>query len=693
MSFEKLEILSSYDSGFANVDVVNNFYIPVLENSVRYDRVAGYFSSRVFASAARGIAGLVRNEGKMRLVTSHAFTPKDTEVFKNYYETDEFAQSLAKEFSDSFLELQSLANSIATSHVAAMCWMLSKGYLEIRVVVPDSADLISLTPQEIDKFHPKFGILYDNEGSKVAFSGSVNETESAWRRNIENFDVFQSWIPGRDDYINPKIETFEKYWNGNLDGKWRTIDLPAAVRDKIIRDFAPEEFPEKAIEVHTPKFPGLRYYQEDAVESWLKADRVGLLEMATGTGKTRTAATCINESLKLGKLLTVIVVPYQHIGVQWSNELKSLSPIFASGANWKRKLAEIQTELNLDRRTNLTLIVVKNTAAKKEFITFVDEVRSSFDNFLLVADEVHWLGARAFQPALHDSANFRLGLSATPQRYFDEEGTEVLIKYFRGVVYSLTIEDALEIRDEQGNPILTPYEYHPIIVGLSDEELTKYREFSKKIASIKNQDDAHMYEAQLQNLYIQRSNVIKSASSKISALRELLENFQKPLTQCLIYCADYKQLDQVVSILSSLGIHTQKITGDENAHASASYDGIAERTHIINNFAEGHLNVLLAIDCLDEGVDIPSAQIGIILASSGNPKEFIQRRGRLMRPFNGKTSAEIYDFCVLPADTEDPISTLAAVNVELKRIEEFGGIALNASEIEDFVANQRMEGI
>jgi superfamily II DNA or RNA helicase len=686
MSFQDLEILSSYDSGFAAVDVVKNFYVPVLESSVKYDRVAGYFSSRVFASAARGIAGLVRNGGKMRLVTSHAFTPKDTEVFKNYYETDEFAESLAKEFSDSFLELKSLANSIATSHVAAMCWMLSKGYLEIRVVVPDSADLISLTPQEIDKFHPKFGVLYDSNGNKVAFSGSVNETEGAWRRNIENFDVFQSWIPGRDDYINPKIDTFEKYWNGNLDGKWRTIDLPEAVREKIIRDFAPEEFPEKEIQVHVQKYPGLRYYQEDAVEAWINAGRTGLLEMATGTGKTRTAGFCITESGKLGKLLTVIVVPYQHIGVQWSTELKSLSPIFASGTNWKRKLAQIETELNLDRRSELTLIVVKNTASKSEFTAYIDQIRSNFDNFLLVADEVHWLGARAFQPALLESANFRLGLSATPQRYFDEEGTDVIVNYFNSTVYSLTIEDALKIRDEGGNPILTPYEYHPIVVGLDEEELVKYREFSKKIAALKNQDDAHIYEAQLQNLYIQRSNVIKSASQKISALRDLLENFPRPLTQCLIYCADFKQLDQVASILSSLGIHTQKITGDENAHASTAFAGIAERTHIINNFAEGHLNVLLAIDCLDEGVDIPSAQIGIILASSGNPKEFIQRRGRLMRPFNGKTMAEIYDFCVLPRDIDDPVSTIAAVGVELKRILEFGSIALNAHEIEDFVA-------
>jgi superfamily II DNA or RNA helicase len=138
--------------------------------------------------------------------------------------------------------------------------------------------------------------------------------------------------------------------------------------------------------------------------------------MATGTGKTRTAGTCIAESGKLGKLLTVIVVPYQHIGVQWSTELKSLSPIFASGANWKTKLAKVETELNLDRRSELTLIVVKNTASKSEFISFINLIRSNFDNFLLIADEGHWLGARAFQPALLESANFRLGLSATPQQ-------------------------------------------------------------------------------------------------------------------------------------------------------------------------------------------------------------------------------------------------------------------------------------
>lgn len=690
MPFKNLEIESSYDSGLAERDVVRDFYNPVLEISNRYDRVAGYFSSRVFASSARGIAGLVRNGGKMRLVTSHAFTPSDTAVFKNYYETDEFKKSLSDEFSESFRQLKSMTNSIAENHVAAMCWMLKENILEIRVVVPNSADMISLTPQEIDKFHPKFGIFYDSDNEKIAFSGSVNETEGAWRRNIENFDVYQSWIEGRLDYINPKIEQFEKYWNGNLGGKWKTIELPVAVKEKLIQDFAPEEFPMEKLDQGAREFQMLRPYQEDAVIAWRAANRVGILEMATGTGKTRTAATCLADAMKQGKLLTVVVVPYQHIGDQWANELSQFNPVIVNG-DWRKKLSTLKGSVLMDQVPNLTLIVVKNTASKSEFLDFATDTIGSFDNFLLIADEVHWLGARAYQAGMNKLANFRLGLSATPDRYFDEEGTDEIFRYFGRAVYSLTIEKALELCDEKGNKILTPYEYHPMIVGLSDDELDKYKEFSRKIAALRGQDDWHLYEAQLQNMYIQRSNIVKSAESKIPALREFLSNFSKDLTQCLIYCADFKQLEKVAIILSDMGIHTQRITGLEGAAASSKFDGIAERAHIISNFAAGHLSVLLAIDCLDEGVDIPSARIGIILASSGNPKEFIQRRGRLMRPFPGKEMAEIYDFCVLPTDNTDPVSTIAAVEVELKRIEEFGGIALNSEEITKLVNEQRLE--
>ena len=340
----------------------------------------------------------------------------------------------------------------------------------------------------------------------------------------------------------------------------------------------------------------------------------------------------------------------------------------------------------MGRRDSLTIIVVKNSAGKADFIDIVNDSAQEFENVLLIGDEVHWLGATAFQPALLAQANLRLGLSATPRRYFDELGTDVLLRYFKETVYELTLRQALELRDENGNRILCPYEYNPIIVGLDPLEQDSYREFTKKIMKFKGVDSTPDIEEQIQNLYIQRSNIAKSAASKIPAIKSLLSTFNRKITQTIIYCADFNQLRQVAIVLNELGIQAQQITGEEDAIASKQFNFISEREHIIQNFGKGNLDVLLAIQCLDEGVDIPSAQIGIILASSGNEKEFIQRRGRLMRPFEGKTKAEIYDFCVLPENPADPLADLGVVSVELRRIETFAEDALNSNEVKLFLA-------
>jgi superfamily II DNA or RNA helicase len=688
MTFRDLVLNSTYESGISGTDVVAAFYNPVLENTYRYDRVAGYFSSRVFATAAKGVAGLVRNGGKMRLVTSHAFTPTDVGVFQEHFDLDNLSASLIEGFIQTFKELGNLQDSIAMNHVAAMCWMLKEGYLEIKVVVPDSADLQSMSPQDIDKFHPKFGIFYDNLGDTVAFSGSVNETEGAWKRNIENFDVFQSWIPGRQDYILPKISQFEKYWSDELKGKWRTIDLPDAVKNKIVEEYAPIDFPELIDEISMPELRPLRDYQHDALQAWIESDYIGILEMATGTGKTRTAKACIAKAAERGSLLTVVVVPYQHIGDQWTKELSDYDPLFISG-NWRQIFTEACLDVTMGRRDSLTVIVVKNTASKSEFVQIVNDSSKDFENILLVGDEVHWLGAPAFQPALLEPANFRLGLSATPQRYFDEVGTEVLLNYFGETVYELTLKQALSLRDENGLRILCPYVYKPIIVGLDEIEQELYREYTRKIMKLKGLDSSPEIETTIQNLQNQRSNVAKSAKSKLPAIRALLQSFDRKITQTLIYCADFNQLREVAKILNELGIEAQQITGDEDANASKEFNNISEREHIISNFAKGNLDVLLAIRCLDEGVDIPSAQIGIILASSGNEKEFIQRRGRLMRPFIGKENAEIFDMCVLPENPADPLADLGVVDVELRRIATFAEDALNKDEVEAILANIR----
>ncbi|MDH6532362.1 superfamily II DNA or RNA helicase [Aurantimicrobium minutum] len=689
--FEFLEFDQTYDPGVAGVDVVENFYSPVLREAVQYDRAAGYFSSRVFASVARGIAGIVEKRGKIRLVTSHAFTPSDTKNLQDYFADDEFASKLFSEFEDSYSHLGDVAGAIAKDHVAAMCWMLREGLLEIKIIVPIGADLTALSPAEIDKFHPKFGILTDEFGQKIAFSGSVNETESAWNRNIENIDIYREWVEGQAGYVAPKIRRFENYWNNENLGGWACIDLPSAVKDKIVSAFAPEDFPTSlSANVDPTSLPGgLRPYQLEAVESWKRLGRRGFLEMATGTGKTRTAKHCIQSCYELGKILTLVVVPYKHIGDQWVTELAEIGARLIEG-DWKSEFSELLLDADMGRFENLTLVVVKNTASKPDFVSRIEELSSSFNHTLLVGDEVHWLGATAFQAALLPFADFRLGLSATPERYFDEEGTGVLYRYFGETAYSFDITRALAYKTPAGEAILTPYEYHPRFVSLSEDEMTEYRLLSKKIASIMGSSESKRIDSdQLEALLIKRSNISKSASAKIPALREVLLQFSGNLTQCLIYCSDFNQMESAGEVLSELGIDAQRITGRESASKSAKYGNISERQHIIDNFAKGNLDVLLAIDCLDEGVDIPSARVGIILASSGNAKEFIQRRGRLMRTFPGKQLAQIFDICVLPNDNDELIKSIR--DVELKRIEEFAKDAINELQVLDETAFLRGE--
>jgi superfamily II DNA or RNA helicase len=434
----------------------------------------------------------------------------------------------------------------------------------------------------------------------------------------------------------------------------------------------------------------LRGYQLEAVEAWEKAGFCGILEMATGTGKTKTAKACIELVAQKSNLLTIIVVPYMHIGDQWANELKVHNPIVVTG-DWRRKISELNMQASMGRLNQTVLIAVKNTASSRDFIQMVSELAENYEKCLFVGDEVHWLGAYTYQDSMLSSAEYRLGLSATPNRYFDDEGTDALLKYFKGVVYELPISKALQIKDENNQPILTPYIYKPIVVNLTEEEHEKYKEFTQKIARVKNSDDLLDKQKILENLYIGRSNVVKSASEKIPKLHEIIGNLEKPINQTLVYCANFEQLQEAAKVLNRFDLHPQQITGEESSSATQKFNQKSERQHIIDNFADGYLDVLLAIECLDEGVDIPSARVGIILASSGNVKEFIQRRGRLMRPFPGKSVAEIYDLCVLPTSEPEVAGGRRLIEVELDRIIEFGEDAQNKDEVFTFVQKYREE--
>jgi superfamily II DNA or RNA helicase len=682
----QLELNGFFDAKGSGVHAVRDFLEPHLSHSSTYDRVAGYFSSSVIATAARGLSKFVARGGKMRLLTSKDLTEIDYSTLDAYLSGDVDSDLI----SEIGWAIDRGTPEAFRNHLAAMCWMLREGVLEIRIVVSVNQDT------SFERFHSKFGLFQDEFGNTVAFSGSINETTSAWTRNYENFDVFQSWVPEREAYVTPKSELFESLWTLGNHGSWETIRLPQAVEQHLINEFAPPDFPDLESSSNLPNSEKgkLRQYQLDAIASWEAAGRVGILEMATGTGKTKTACACIERSSNLGSLLTVIIAPYQHICDQWAEELAASDPVQTSG-KWKAGIQQRVTDVALGRAEHLTVIAVKNTASRRDFTELIDSIRGQFDNFLLIGDEVHWLGATSYRPAMRESANFRLGLSATPERYFDDVGTEEIMHYFQQTVYELSLGEALRLRQPNGDAVLTPYEYDPVFVSLDDDEQELYEEFSKKIRRLKNipkhatpaeRADA---QAKLENLYIQRASILKTAKSKIPALMDYLETAEENLSDCLIYCADNTQLEQVASLLLARDIHTQKITSEVGTIPEARFGGVSERQYIINNFEKGNLEVLLAISCLDEGVDIPSARLGFILASSGNSKEFIQRRGRLMRPFPGKTLAQIVDFCVIPDDSFE--GGQAIVTRELRRVREFGADAENSQEIESLVQELEVE--
>jgi superfamily II DNA or RNA helicase len=666
-------------------DALREFLVPALSCAVTYDRVAGYFSSSSIAYTAPGLSRLVRRGGRVRIVTSHHLVSQDLHSLQSTVKEFSKVDQIAKEFEQAVHSPgASLEAQMRSDYLKAMFWLLREGQLEIKFVVP-----VAENSSDLAKFHSKFGIITDEFGDQIVFSGSTNETALGWSGNLENIDTKPLWIEGFEDFSEYK-QTFEDLWEGRDLCGWETISLPDALSLRLVR-LAPEgEFPD--IDKWTQTGPEVEFevpvrkprgYQLSAVQHWVAAGHRGILEMATGTGKTLTARLCIEEAAKLGSLCVLLVTPYQHISDQWAAELRSMECYqVGTDGEWRKKLQQLMLDSEIGIRNRQVVIAVKNTASSEDFVALTSRLAANFDNFLFIGDEVHWLGATTFQAALNDKASMRLGLSATPKRYFDPDGTAALDTYFApGVVYKFGLQEALNWRNPETAEVgvLTPYEYHPLFVQLAQDEIASWSEVTQKIQAILSKENRSLDDQRrLESLLNTRADIAKTAEAKIPALESLLLELGPQLRQALIYSASHEQMEDAMKVARLSGIDTgARITAAEGAAPSAKFAGVSERQHILDRFARGVHSVIFAIAALDEGVDIPTAEIGIILASSGNEKEFIQRRGRLMRKSPGKKLARIYDFIVLPP--EDKFESLRTK--ELKRALEFAELATNSVEV------------
>ena len=376
-----------------------------------------------------------------------------------------------------------------------------------------------------------------------------------------------------------------------------------------------------------------RDYQVSAITAWFENGGKGIFEMATGTGKSFTAITALKEVIEQqGGLLCVVVCPFQHLVTQWSSDLTSENltnhTAYGSKNRWKDKLMNDLLKLNMGYIGSLIVVTTYDTFSSDVFKEIINSCKK---RCMLIGDEIHSVGSDKRREGLLDLYEFRMGLSATPTRWLDDEGTKVIEDYFGGTVFKFDLTAAIV----QG--FLTPYFYYPHFIELTKDEMSEYNEYAKKIAIALSKKDSDKSQS-IELLLIKRKKIIINAVNKNFELIDILDSVGD-IQNCLIYCSP-NQLGFVYKELAKRGIIFHRFTSKEN---------INERKQIQDKFISGEYSVLVAMKCLDEGVDIPSTEMGIIMASSGNPKEYIQRRGRLLRKFPGKSKAIIHDIIVLPS--------------------------------------------
>ena len=672
-----LNLKPVYDS--SEHDLIRDLIVPLLLNSKNYFRGVGFFTSGWLRLASKGLVELIENAGKARIVLSPNLQESDWEAFQ-VGEKAKVDASLKLILERNIDDLQS---ALEKDTLNCLAWMIADGVLEFRFAIPRDRWFGG-------DYHDKVGVFIDEEENMVAIHGSFNDSVQG-SLNGEAFSVFKSWEDGQRPYVGQHLSRLLSLWE-DKNRQFRVYTIPDAIREKFIKLRSIYDRPyyllsQREILIRESsdnprRSIKLRTFQEKAIESWLSAGCRGIFEMATGTGKTFTSlAAAVNRFESLGRLALIILVPYLHLLEQWEQNCRKFgfSPILCSGdhARWQTEVQSKIQDFNLNALSNVCILAVHQTAALDRFKKAIKALKP--ETTMLIGDEVHGLGASKLRDALIPQVEMRLGLSATPRRWFDEDGTKLLLSYFGEVCFEFSLEEAI-------GRYLTPYEYLPQLVNLTSTEMDEYEELTAQITKLCNTaDEDEGVRERLENLLLKRARIVASAEQKliklISILKGLVEDAKtrdEDLRDILIYCAPGKH-KEVLKAVANLGLRCR-----EFVHTVS----LSERAKILEQFAKGEIQVLVAVKCLDEGVDVPSTRTAFFLASTTNPKEFIQRRGRVLRLAERKDRAILYDFIVVPDSELMPLKRdvdASLLKREMPRFAEFSSSAINQFEARSVV--------
>ena len=698
-----VNFLNSYSSGYVEP---KEFFTEALIESKTFDLGLGFFSSSGIRSLAYGFAIFIANGGKMRVVINDILSDEDKRAIM-LGQSQQISDKLCERIIKDIEKMKKTFSQADELFFRCFAYLISVKRIEFIATLSAHGGLA----------HDKYGIFTDKNGYKVAFIGSANFSQTAFEINSETVTVFtsekdsirvseyqnmfnSSWEDNTAHLIHIPIDRVKAY----VLSDFKTGNALQLIKAGVsLRDFDNEnvsikplsqelitKLEQKEIEPRFP-FSTERQPQIDAYNAWLDNGRKGIFAMATGSGKTVTALNCILKDYYInGFYKAIIVVPTQALALQWENEAKAFNfqNIISTHTDkdWKDTLARYATRSIYDKKKSIIIITTYATFILKHFQSFLNNVKG-LETFTFIADETHNLGAAGPLKKLPNIPNL-IGLSATPERVYDEMGSKKLYNFFNSFppkyTYRFTMKDAIDAG------ILCHYDYNIVFVELTETEMAEYRKITDQLRKFIDPETGK-YKPEAEMLLMKRKRVIHKAENKKKAVVELLESLDSyhKLKYTFVfvpegYEPDYSTNDSYD--IDSEDIHLIDEYADifkQHKYRYHKYiSGIEDAPQTLNNFANGDIDVLLSMKCLDEGVDIPRAQNAIFLSSTGNPRQFIQRRGRVLRMHKEKDKATIWDMVVLPnLDGENSSIEKNLFLSEVKRIVNFAALADNKISI------------
>ena len=696
------------------------FFNDGLMNSTEFDLKLGYFSSAAISVLAEGFATFISQGGSMRLIINHIVSKKDKEaindgVMGNVIDCSDLSN---------FQYLKSTFDEYQEQFFRCLAYMISQKRIDIRIIKPRGQKGIA---------HTKTGQFRDGD-SITAFTGSANFTISGLFNNIENISIDRS--DSVDVMVQKRIAKQRKDFDAIMSGEKKGIEYlsPKDLVEAISTNYGDSDIEElldveeklkecksrkkldnlqtpwvsaeesTEIEPHFPYPTGPRDYQQKAFDSWKKS-QCGLFNMATGTGKTLTSLNCLLQIYKqFGYYKAIILVPTVTLVEQWEKECRKFDfqhivKVCSKNKNWKGEIDRLTMKENFNPTNSPINYVVISTYASFARDNVFHDLMSLSKKCLLIADEAHNMGSKRILDRIDsvgERFKRRIGLSATPERQFDEKGNKELRRFFNSeneYTFVFSMKEAIK------NKFLCEYYYFPHVVRLCDDEMYDYMEISQKLGKIYRYNGGYLDldDEIVRALLLKRRRIIHKARNKQDAFKNIIEERYKEkgnLKYTLVYVPEGLKPDSIADVYDSSDVVEDDMEADKliNEYTQIVMDvsntttvrkfvsGQKNREAILKDFENGDLEVLTSMKCLDEGVDVPRSELAIFCASTGNPRQFIQRRGRILRTHKEKKYAYIHDLVVVPdigADCVDYEMERKLILSELKRVRDFASLSRN----------------